>query len=232
MNHEDFIKFLQEDSLVVRIQKEPAEQQFMRSMLGGFSKVDPKHPVWADVLEIPNITLVKLSAVREKFLPKGMEGIMTEEARNERERKPEDGLEIHEGEGIKAGMVLNIRGKPTSPEFKFTFVTSQPQRMLPIIPRLSVRLWVKSDGINMIPEGEAHWRLVPLETRVFMELTTDIMGPWCWREDKLPPAGVIIDWPKLNPHSQLIMDRFRDKGLVNLITTMPEEVRFGDKQPN
>jgi hypothetical protein len=103
----------------------------MRSMLGGFSKVDPKHPVWADVLEIPNITLVKLSALREKFLPKGMEGIMTEEARNERERKPEDGLEIHEGEGIKAGTVLNIRGKLNSSEFKFTFVTSQPQRMWP-----------------------------------------------------------------------------------------------------
>ena len=79
MNHEDFIKFLmdpvKEDSLVdlwsrkrkvpqpketltellVRIQKEPAEQQFMKSMLGGISKVDPTHPVWADVLEIPNI---------------------------------------------------------------------------------------------------------------------------------------------------------------------------------
>ena len=100
-------------------------------MLGGFSQVDPTHPVWVDVLEIPNITRVKLCALREKFLPKGMEGVMTEEARNERERKPEDGLEIHEEGGIKAGTVLSIKGKLNSHEFKFTFVTSQPQRMWP-----------------------------------------------------------------------------------------------------
>jgi hypothetical protein len=68
----------------------------MKSMLGGFSQVDPSHPVWADVLEIPNITAVKLTALREKFLPKGMKGILTEEAKNERGRKPE----VHEGEGV------------------------------------------------------------------------------------------------------------------------------------
>ena len=35
----------------------------------------------------------------------------------------------------------------------------------PIIPKLSMRLWVSSEGINMIPEGEALIWLVPLETR-------------------------------------------------------------------
>jgi hypothetical protein len=103
----------------------------MKSMLGGFSKVDPKHPAWADVLEVPNMTTVKLIALREKFLPKGMEGILSEEAKNERERKQEDGLEVLEGEGIKAGLVLSIKGNPVTSEFKFTFVTSQPQRMWP-----------------------------------------------------------------------------------------------------
>jgi hypothetical protein len=147
MSHEDFIKFLldpaKEDSVVdlwfwkrkvpqpketfmellTRIQKEPAEQQLMRSMLGGFSQVDHNHPVWADVLEIPNITKVKLCMLRDKFLPKGMEEamtVMTEEARTERNRKPEDGLGKCGEAEIKAGTVLHFRGKlnfssPSSP---------------------------------------------------------------------------------------------------------------------
>jgi hypothetical protein len=115
--------------LLVRIQKEPAEQQFMKSMLGGFSKVDPTHPVWADVLEIPNITVAKLDALREKFLPKGMEGVLSQEAKNEREKKLGDGLEIQDGEGIKVGLVMSIKGNPAASEFKFTFVTNQPHRM-------------------------------------------------------------------------------------------------------
>jgi hypothetical protein len=94
----------------------------------------------------------------------------------------------------------------------------------PIIPQLSIRLWVKSDGINIIPEGEIFVLLVPLETKVYMELTKDIMGPACWRGnlDKSSPSDEMTNWPKLNPHSQIIMDRFRNKGLVILITAMPE----------
>ena len=112
--------------LLTRIQKEPAKQQFMKSLLGGFSQVDPDHPVWADVLEVPNITKVKLYMLRDKFLPKGIEEAMTEEARTERTRKPEDGLGTCGEEEIKKGTVLNFRGKLNSPNFLFTFITSQP----------------------------------------------------------------------------------------------------------
>ena len=33
--------------------------------------------------------------------------------------------------------------------------------------------------------------------------------------------GVMADWPKLNPHSQLVMD-WGKGGLVNLLRAMPE----------
>jgi hypothetical protein len=79
-----------------------------------------------------------------------MEGIMTEEAKNERERKPEDDLEIHEGEGIKAGVVLNIRGNPTTSEFKFTFVTSQPQRMWPTQDMRNGRVRVNNPRMKIL----------------------------------------------------------------------------------
>jgi hypothetical protein len=69
--------------MLVWIQKELAMQQLMKSLLGGISKVDPDHPVWTDMLEVPYITKNKLNTLRKKFLPKGMESAMTQEAKDE-----------------------------------------------------------------------------------------------------------------------------------------------------
>jgi hypothetical protein len=73
--------------------------------------------------------------------------------------------------------------------------------------------------------------LVPLETRTYMELTMDTMlasNPLDGLEDNLPSECVMTDWPKLNPHSQLVMDCLGKKGLINLgglinlLRVMPE----------
>jgi hypothetical protein len=96
----------------------------------------------------------------------------------------------------------------------------------PIVPRLSVRLWMKSDGINLIPQGETLIWLVPLETEVYMELTKDLMGRACCRgsldKKPFPPLDQMTSWPILNSHPSLIMNRFRDQGLVHMITEMPK----------
>ena len=51
--------------------------------------------------------------------------------------------------------------------------------------------------------------LVPLETKIYMELAMEAgfaFNSLKALRNESAPEGVMTEWPKLNPHSQLVMD--------------------------
>ena len=75
----------------------------------------------------------------------------------------------------------------------------------PIIPRLSVRIWLVSEGLVLLQEGKDFIKLVPLETEIYLELAGDTDKQTLnmlrkVRRDPEPESS--WKWPRLNPASQ------------------------------